>query len=765
MKKFLCIVLAVLLCLPLLVACGKKTETPAAEDSNTNNADNDADRAAQQRAAQQQADKETIANAFSTEAFAEALQKAMGAVKGEEQGAGAGEEQPDFAPTALAEMLAATVEAYAKAGDAEILLDAKTPIYPLFEEPNTVLLSLKNGVLYGREANGNGGYLSIDQGMVTEVDGLPLETYRYDLAETIWDYVAEELEYYLENFGIDLSDLEAYMDAELPTEEIEAQLNAVIAALPALTAADLTADTNGVYVLTNDYIARFVIAVGEATGFFDYLYNIDPAAEPNAETAAEIAAAQQEIGTTIAEIVPALGLKIGFKLNGNDISALVLRFEPTAETEAVLAAMMPAPHKQNTPQTDKNTVAVQPAPAEEYYGSGDQASGSSEEGPGEEYISESDEPDYGPGEEPMPTPMPILEGVGYTYGEEDEDDDETSMFVPGTKMELVISLAGGMPAGMDMTLDVPEEVSVEYHLSVAFTAEGYPTRVDETLDVRGQFSVETHYTVAYAQGVVTALTYGADYTMYRQAIKGESVGRDGPEATDADRQWAWLYADITYHSEASFTLATFARQATGQPVSALYTVTYSNLQRFIDDEPVANFDNVQFTYDDADMSAPADLSFTLTSANNGQGLIRFVVTTVENGKDADVFVADMCVGDAPNFVAEADNPLTELSGVVEQLIEEMKAPGACAYTIGENTYYFYVTVEFGKGSLLDLEFCARFESCLPNTEPAPFDSYTVITVVDGQLVLTPVENNTSNGTSPSGPAPVDPAEPVEPAYE
>ena len=737
MKKFLCIVLAVLLCLPLLVACGKKTETPAAEGGDTNGNAN-ADQAAQQQAAQQQADKEAIANAFSTEAFAEALQKAMGAVKGDEQGAEAGEEQPGFAPTALAEMLAATVEAYAKAGDAEILLDARTPIYPLLEEPNTVLLSLKNGVLYGREANGNGGYLSVDQGMVTEVDGLPFETYRYDLAETIWDYVAEELEYYLDDLGVDLSDLEAYMDAELPAEEIEAQLDAVVATLPALTAADLTAEANGVYVLTNDYIARFVIALGEATGFFAYLYDIDPAAEPNADTAAEIAAAQAEISATIAEIVPALGVKIGFKLNGNDISALVLYFAPTAETEAALAAMMPAPKKQNTEQTDKeNTAVAQPAPAEEYHDSGEQASGSSEEGPAE-YVSE---PDDQPGQPPAPQPS----GVGY---EEDK-----------------MALAGGMPAGMDMTLNVPEEVFVEYHLAVAFTDEGYPTRVDETLDVRGQFSVETHYTVAYAQGVVTALTYGADYTMYRQAIKGESVGRDGPEATDADRQWAWLYADITYHSEASFTLATFARQATGQPVSALYTVTYSNLQRFIDDEPVANFDNVQFTYDDADMSAPADLSFTLTSANNGQGLIRFVVTTVENGKDADVFVADMCVGDAPNFVAQADNPLTELSGVVEQLIEEMKAPGACAYTIGENTYYFYVTVEFGKGSLLDLEFYARFESCLPNTEPAPFDSYTVITVVDGQLVLTPVENNTSNGTSPSGPAPVDPAEPVEPAYE
>ena len=58
MKKFLCILLAVLLCLPLLAACGsKKSETPAGNtDTQATDDNGDAAAAAAAKAAAEQAD-------------------------------------------------------------------------------------------------------------------------------------------------------------------------------------------------------------------------------------------------------------------------------------------------------------------------------------------------------------------------------------------------------------------------------------------------------------------------------------------------------------------------------------------------------------------------------------------------------------------------------------------------------------------------------------------------------------------------------------
>ena len=704
MKKILCIVLAVFLCLPLLAACGTKTATPAGNNNGTQQ--NNQNNAASQQAAQQQADKEAIANAFSAESILEAFQRVKGseqgsaAGQGNEQGEEQGEETLFSAPLALAEMLAATAEAYVKAGNAEVALDVESPFSQMLEMPSGMLFSLKDGVLYGCSDDGACGYCTLNQGVLTEIGGLPFEADEYDVAEELVELLSDEIGYYL--YKMTRIDLDDYMDEEIPTEQIETMVNTIVAALPAMTANDLVADAGGVYLLTNDYIVRFVIALGESSGFFASMMGVDPAAPAPADAADQIAEAMEEVKAMIAETVPALGVKIGFKLTGNDISALVLRFVPTEETSAALRTLMPS--KKSSPNypdygNQTATAETQPAPSSEGSYWGDDGSYESEspntwdmpttQGPScwEEEPGWSSGFSDGEAEEgEEPSSVVKLQGVGYEYETEEEDDEEEEpLFVPGTQAELVLTVSGGLPTGFDLTLVVPDEINIEEHMTVAYTSEGYPTRLDVTVNVPGKLTTEAHYVATYAQNVVTAFSIRTHQTMYDMCIKSASVGRDGPDATDEDRQWAELRADVVYHLEGNFDAAAFAPTATGQPLYAAYSVSFTNLKHLVGGAPVASFDNVQFTYADADMSDPAGSSFTLTSENNGQGLVRVLASMTEGeGQPAKIAGLDIVVGSAPNFVAKADNPFTELSDVVTKLLaSENVQRGNYAYAVGD----------------------------------------------------------------------------------
>ena len=627
MKKFLCILLAALLCLPLLVACGKKDETPA---DNTQTA---SDGAAQQAAAQQ-ADKSAIAEAvngvFSFDALKSLLQSQAGDGENPEQGEAQGETPAAFMPMAMVESLLATVETIMNTPDergnkpaAEVKFDT------VFFSPVSVLFSLQNGVLYGN-VNGEVGWIALNDGKITLTTGLPLATEEQDLQTMILGNIENEM----------IRGMIASADNAAVTEE---QLQAVIDMLPALTAADLIPAGNGVYVLTDDYITRFSIAVMNITSA-----QTMPAGDVPAEAVAQQAAAAAAMQEQIAQMVTALGIKIGFKLTGTTITSFSLDFEAT---EATVAAV--------------NTAVAN--------------------------IMEINQ-------------------------------------VPASNME------NGLKAGMRL------------HLALTLNADQLPTALDLALTVPDDIDLSVKFEAAYANKAVTNLKCDARVTLFANAVDGADVYEYDED--DYIMKQAEILADTTVVATLTFDSAKLALDATGEPLNIKLSVTYANIQRLFDGEPVENFEGVKFADKDAKMEDPQNASFKLTSVNNGQGLIRFVATTKVGDQDAEIGALDVRIGSAPNFVTPEASPYAELSAVVEKLFEtESNCHGNFACTIGDNTYYFWAEVSIDDAQNQQGEITtekhtsAEFIACLPNDAPdedKPFQTYILLTLSNGQLVGTPV---------------------------
>ena len=639
MKKFLCILLAALLCLPLLVACGKKDETPA---DNTQAEDDAEARAAAEKAAAQQADKTAIAEAFNANFTLPSLFPA-----GEQSGEGGEAAEPaTTTPLALVDMLLTSAETYSKATDMETQFTVR------FLTDLNVLLSVKDGVAY-LNFNGNPGYLTIDDGIVTETGGLPIEAERFNPMQMISAKLGEQV---MEELG--------------NTELTQDQVQGVIDTLPRLTAADLTVYGDGVYVLTDDYITRLVLAAMNAGA---QLSGED--AEVPAEVAAAMAESQAQQTEMISGIVSALSLKIGFKLNGTAISQYVFHFEYTEQADAVIGGI----------------IASMP-------GRGNK--------------------------EAQPENQPEAAQAQHT-GYEDEDDgaaEEEESIPVGTKIDVTLSVNGDkLPTALSLALFVPDEINA----TVNFTA-------------------------AYANKTLTTFAGEADATLYNNEIDHEMCYVTADAASGNPRALqAAVTADTTVHATANFTIANFAKTATEGPVAATLSVSYANVKRLLEGNPVTNFEGLTFYDEDAELEDPQNASFTLTSSNNGRGNIRFTAALATEGQPTEFAALDVTVGDAPNFVALADNPLTELSGIVTQLLAKKPERGAYVYAIDGTNYYFEIQIEGDYEQdpkdpdnwiFVAKDTVVRLERCLPVAAAAPYDYYTVITVNgEGALVLTPVE--------------------------
>ena len=630
MKKFLCILLAALLCLPLLVACGKKDETPADDDAQVE--DDAAARAAAEKAAAQQAEKSAIAEAFNGAFSLDALKSLVQNDEGEtpEQG----EEPIAIMPAAMIESALASIEAMSKATDAEVKFDT------VFIRPISVLFSLRNGVLYG-DVNGEIGWITINDGVISVTDGLPLATEQTDLQSMILGEMDNEM-------------LEQMADALNESEVTEEQMQAVIDMLPALTAADLTAAEGGIYVLTDDYITRFVLAVMNATSA-PAMSAGDVPAEAAAQQAEAAAAMQEQIG----QMVAALGIKIGFKLTGTAITGYSVDFEATEATVAAFNAAM-ANMMGMGGQVSATPTGAEPAEAE-----------------------------------------------------------------------------GGLKAGTRL------------HLALTVNADQLPTSLELGLTIPDVIGLSADVTASYADKVVTGFACTADVTLFANVIDSATVYEYDNDGDITGQKYAEILADTTLHATMTFDPAKLVLQATGEPLHVELSAAYANVQHLLDGRPVVNFEGLEFK-DDAEMEDPQNASFTLASSNNGQGLIRFVATASAGENSEEIGALDVRVGSAPNFVAVADSPYTELSGVVTKLLAVDDLEFGCyAHTIAGKTYYFYVT---GKGDwqqdpanpgnmiYVPDGYEVNLEYCLPATEEAPYDWYTVITVDgQGELELAPVE--------------------------
>lgn len=624
MKKFLCILLAALLCLPLLVACGKKDETPAADNTQ---AEGNADAsAASAQAAAQQADKAAIAEAFNGAFSLDALKSLVKNDDGEtpEQG----EETISFVPAAMIEAALASAEAMSKSTDAEVKFDF------VFFSPIHVLFSLQNGVLYGN-VNGEPAWISLNEGVATVTAGLPLATESEDLLEELLGEMDNEM-------------LAQMADTLNETEVTEEQMQAVIDMLPALTAADLTAAEGGVYVLTDDYITRFVIAVMNATSAQSM-----PAGEMPAEAAAQQAEAEAAMKEQIGQMVTALGIKIGFKLTGTAITGYYFDFEATEATVAAVNAFM---------MNMMNSV-----------------------------------------------PADQLRPTGAEEAEEEE----------GLK------------------------VGTRLHLALTVTTDGLPTALELGVTVPDVIGLSADMSASYADKVVTGFTCTADVTLFANEIDEADVNEYDDNDFIVGQKQAVILADTTVHATMTFDPSKLSLEATGEPLHVELSVAYANVQHLFDGRPVVNFEGLEFADEDAEMEDPQNASFTLASANNGQGLIRFAATATAGEESEELGALDVRVGSAPNYVTPEESPYTELSNVVTRLMTKEDIHGRYAYTVGADTYYFNVYGEGHQNEQGEWEYedAAELDACLPATDDAPYDGYTIITVVDGELVLTPAASD------------------------
>ena len=719
MKKLLCIVLAVLLCLPLLVACGNKDNNTAdskpanpGEQNNNNNGTNG-------DTPQQAADKANIAEAFNAASgslFEKALSFGRGDAElgeegGEQGNAGEGGEQGnpgegeegELTPAVLAEMLAATIETWLKTGDAEVAFDLT-----LFTTYN-FLFSLKEGVLYGN-VNGECAYITVDNGMLTTISGLPYNEDQTDMVDAIFNALEDML------YKANEDSYESIMamldgDSNMPSEEeIMAVLGAIAEVMPPLTAADLVTGENGVYLLSSNYIARCIVAgvnacmpmFAGAAAASDEPVTTMPTGTGPVDAQAEMEAQQIEM---IAGLIDAFNLKIGFKLTDSTITQYVFGFEYTADSDAAMAAIMSmvgAIGAATDVTTDVTTEAQEGITGVGY------------------------EEDY---------------TVGSAGGAADKD--SGIPLAIGTKVDLAISVNGGLPTGLDMTVVVPDEVSGTLHMAVAYTAEGYPTSFELTVSAPGYVEASLRMTAAYANNVITSFTMNANLELPNCEIDEEAV-----VSKNGEFKYARITADVTAEASFALTLANFNPEAQGEgPVNASFSVAFDNVRHTLDGTPVANFDGVELYDKDADMSDPQNGSFTLISRNNGQGTIRFIASTEVEGESSEFSTLDVTVGSAPNFVPLEENPYTELSGVVEQLLalEDVSVHGIYAYAVGDVTYFFEADVTITgrmdqQGNIeTERHTDAEFKACVAAGEEAPYTTYTLITVDgEGQLVLTPV---------------------------
>lgn len=665
MKKLLCIVLAMLLCLPLLVACGKQ-DSPAddktsAEQGN-GNTDDEAARQAAAEAAKQTADKQAIAAAFNAKMTLPQIFPDAEVNPDDPDAAG---EPFEATPLDLAETLLSTVEMLTKMVTAETKFDLD--FFTTFH----VLFAMKDGVVYGN-VNGDPVWISLTDGVATLTSGLPLETERLPLLQMLSAQIGSDM-------------METVDGVELSQEQLQELVNA----LPELTAADLTAAGNGVYVLTDEYITRLVLA-GMNAGMS---MAMPEAVEVPAEQAAAAAAEQAQI---IAEAVSALGIKIGFKLSGDAISQVSVDFTATEEAVALLNSF--------------------------------------------------DEEDSGMMFEPD--------------AEEEEDEDEDGMPV-GTTLHLVVTFNDdGLPTSLALDLAVPgetEETDATLTLRVVCADNNLPTSVELALTAPGDIEATLSMNATYADKALTTFALSVDATVYDNEIEREEVLIADANNSDliVGRKTARIGADTTVHVEVNFRLADFALTAAdGRPVYAEMSTRFANITHTLDHEPVEDFEGLRFEDPDAEMRDPEDSLFTLDSSNNGEGLIRLVVSVEADGKSADIAGLDIRVGSAPNFVAQADSPFVELSEVVEQLLglKDLDT-GVYAYVIDETIYFFTVDTEYNQVPAdptdpyydpsypytWEPELGARFDCCAAVGGEMPYDCYTMIIVDNGDLVLRPIE--------------------------
>ena len=294
------------------------------------------------------------------------------------------------------------------------------------------------------------------------------------------------------------------------------------------------------------------------------------------------------------------------------------------------------------------------------------------------------------------------------------------------------------------------KAGMRLHLALTLNADQLPTALDLALTVPGDIDLSVKFEAAYANKAVTSFTCDASVTLFANQIDEAYVYEYDEYDCIIGQKQAEILADTTVVATLTFDPAKLALDATGKPLEITLSVTYANIQRLFDSEPVENFEGLEFADEDAEMEDPQNASFKLTSVNNGQGLIRFVATTKVGDQDAEIGALDVRIGSAPNFVTPEESPYAELSGVVEQLLalDEIDN-GYYAYTIGANTYYFYVN-EKGEWQqdpedpeseiYVRTGYDVDFERCLPATEKSPYDWYTIITVNgEGALVRDPVE--------------------------